>query len=125
MHSFIYFEIQAENPERAMQFYRETFGWTFTEVPGLPVPYWSIETPGGPGGLLQRPAKTPPPECGTNAFVCSFQAGDFDRTADTILRLGGQTALPKFAVPGKCWQGYFLDTEGNTFGVYQPDPNAA
>jgi predicted enzyme related to lactoylglutathione lyase len=22
------------------------------------------------------------------------------------------------------WQGYFLDTEGNTFGVHQPDANA-
>jgi uncharacterized protein len=76
------------------------------------------------GGLLQRPAKTPPQECGTNAFVCSFETGDFDQAAEKILGLGGVTALPKFAVPGKCWQGYFLDTEGNTFGVYQPDPQA-
>lgn len=22
------------------------------------------------------------------------------------------------------WQGYFLDTEGNTFGIHQPDTNA-
>jgi len=27
-------------------------------------------------------------------------------------------------VPGVCWQGYFLDTEGNTFGVFQPDSSA-
>jgi len=125
MSAFIYFEIQAENPARAIEFYQSVFGWTFTEVPGLPVPYWNIATSGGPGGLLQRPAKTPPAECGTNAFVCSFPTEDFDRTATEIPRLGGQTALPKFAVPGKCWQGYFLDTEGNTFGVYQPDPHAA
>jgi len=30
----------------------------------------------------------------------------------------------KFAVPGRCWQGYFLDTEGNTFGVFEVDPDA-
>jgi len=36
-----------------------------------------------------------------------------------ILSLGGKTALPKFAVPGVCWQGYFIDTEGNTFGLFQ------
>jgi hypothetical protein len=34
-------------------------------------------------------------------------------------------ALAKFAVPGVCWQGDFLDTEGNTFGIFQPDANAA
>jgi hypothetical protein len=27
-------------------------------------------------------------------------------------------SLPKFAVPGKCWQGYFQDPERNTFGVF-------
>jgi predicted enzyme related to lactoylglutathione lyase len=34
-------------------------------------------------------------------------------------------ALPKYALPGMAWQGYFIDTEGNTFGVHQPDPDAA
>ena len=33
-------------------------------------------------------------------------------------------AMPKFALAGMAWQGYFLDTEGNTFGVHQPDENA-
>jgi hypothetical protein len=27
-------------------------------------------------------------------------------------------------VPNTCWQGYFVDTEGNTFGIFQVDPNA-
>jgi hypothetical protein len=27
-------------------------------------------------------------------------------------------------VPGVCWQGYFLDTESNVFGIFQPDPAA-
>lgn len=33
-------------------------------------------------------------------------------------------ALPKFAVPKTCWQGYFVDTEGNTFGIFEVDANA-
>jgi len=74
--------------------------------------------------LLQRPAKTPPPQCGTNAFVCSLEVENFDATAKTILHLGGVVALPKFAVPGTCWQGYFVDTEGNTFGIFEVDENA-
>jgi predicted enzyme related to lactoylglutathione lyase len=32
--------------------------------------------------------------------------------------------MPKFAVPGVCWQAYFIDTEGNTFGIFEPDSNA-
>ena len=60
----------------------------------------------------------------TNAFVCSIQVGDFDEVSTLILRGGGTVALPKFAVPGRCWQGYFLDPEGNTFGVFEVDEGA-
>ena len=77
----IYFEIQADDPKRAIDFYSKVFGWTFSEVNGLPVPYWRIETGGSRGGLLKRPAKTPPMECGTNAFVCSLEIENFDSTA--------------------------------------------
>lgn len=91
----------------------------------IPIPYWRIDTEGIRGGLLQRPAKTPPPECGTNACVCSIEVPDIDAVTNTILSLGGTVALPKFAVPCVCWHGYFIDPDGNTFGVFQPDPNAA
>ena len=119
-----YFEIQADDTKRAMKLYGEVFGWKFTEAPGLPVEYWRIETEGAKGGLLKRPMKTPPPMHGTNAYVCSMEVENFDATAQKILSLGGIVALPKFAIPGKCWQGYFLDTEGNTFGIFQVDPQA-
>jgi len=124
MQNHMYFEIQATDPARAAHFYGQVFGWRFDLAPELPIPYCRIDTGQGRGGLLQRPAATPPPECGTNAFVCSFLVEDFDQTAATIARLGGRIALPKFAVPGTCWQGYFLDLESNTFGIYQPDEAA-
>jgi predicted enzyme related to lactoylglutathione lyase len=120
-----YFEIQADDVERAVRFYRSAFGWTFTRVEGLPVEYWRIETDGPRGGLLQRPAPPPPRKQGTNAFVCSMEVSDFDAAQKSITNAGGIVVLPKFAVPGVCWQGYFLDPEGNTFGVFQPDANAA
>ena len=120
----IYFEIQADDPQRAIKFYVQVFGWKFSEVKGLPIPYWTIETGGSRGGLLKRPAKMPPPQCGTNAFVCSLEVASFDATASTIEQLGGIVALPKFAVPNTCWQGYFVDLDGNTFGIFQVDANA-
>ncbi|BCX75129.1 VOC family protein [Acinetobacter bereziniae] len=124
MNTLCYFEIQSSNPEREMKFYHEVFGWKFNKVEGLPIQYFQIETVTLHGGLLERPAQTPPTQCGTNAFTCSFEVEDFDQTAEKILALGGRIAMEKFAIPNKCWQGYFLDADHNTFGLVQVDPNA-
>ncbi len=56
--------------------------------------------------------------------VLTMGVGDFDAAAQAILEAGGSVALPKYALPGMAWQGYFLDTENNVFGVHQPDPEA-
>lgn len=124
MNSIAYFEIQSTNPEKSIAFYKKVFGWKFEKQLGLPIKYWHITTDGIQGGLLERPAKTPPQECGTNAFTCSVEVEDFNKTAKHILQNGGQTALPKFALPGKCWQGYFVDNDINVFGIFQVDKNA-
>jgi predicted enzyme related to lactoylglutathione lyase len=104
-----YFEIQADTTGRAITFYREVFGWSFTKAEGLPIEYWRIETDGSRGGLLKRPAAAPPPRSGTNAFTCSIEVKNFDETAKKIQDQGGKIALPKFAIPSTCWQGYFLE----------------
>jgi predicted enzyme related to lactoylglutathione lyase len=73
MNGDIYFEIQADEPTRAVNFYREIFGWEFAKDESVPIEYWRIKTKGSGGAILKRPAKTPPPESGTNAFVGSFE----------------------------------------------------
>src|SRR3954462_10914787 len=100
------------------------FGWKFSKAEGTPIPYWRIDTGAARGGLLQRPAKRPPAECGTNAFCCSFEVDDFDKISEKILTQGGIVAMPKFLVVGTCWQGYFVDTDGNVFGIFEVDENA-
>lgn len=124
MSGIAYFEIQADHPESAVRFYADIFGWQFTKADEIPIPYWRIETGGIRGGLLKRPAPTPPTGHGTNAYVCSIEVDSFDSVAAEIMKRGGQVALEKFAVPGVCWQGYFIDPDGNTFGLFQPDPQA-
>jgi predicted enzyme related to lactoylglutathione lyase len=125
MNELAYFEIQANNPKRAAGFYEKVFGWEFTKDPAIPIDYWRIKAGWQMGGLLRRPAKAPlSHKSGTNAFVCSIMVKDFDETAKKIKSLGGKVALDKFAVPGKCWQGYFIDTEGNTFGIFELDETA-
>ena len=128
----VHFEIQADDLERAKTFYAAVFGWTFEDYGQFTggAPYWGITTgpeeePGINGGLLPRPVAAPGPAQGTNAYVCTMGVEDSDTTEQRILDAGGQVALPKMALTGMAWQGYYLDTEGNTFGIHQPDPEAA
>lgn len=92
--------------------------------------YWGVVTgpedqPGINGGLLPRPAPAPAEGQGTNAFVCTVGVEDYDAVERRILDAVGEVALPKSALRGMAWQGYHLDPEGNTFGIHQPDPQAA
>lgn len=124
MNNIVYFEIQSSNPPRDIDFYQTVFGWKFTKVEGLPVKYYQIETENMSGGLLKRPAAIPPTHCGTNVFTCSVLVENFDETSRKILEAGGQIAMPKFAIPGRCWQGYFLDLDQNIFGLVEADEKA-
>ena len=128
MNRITHFEIQADDVERTIKFYSAVFGWEF---PKWMENYWGIMTapkgskePGINGGLLKRPCPAPAPEQGTNAFVCTVEVADFDAVAKKIEAAGGKVAMPKFAIMNMAWQGYFIDTEGNTFGLHQADVNA-
>ena len=127
----VHFEIQADDVERAKAFYGAAFGWQFEDYSAMTgTTYWGVTTgpkdqPGIDGGLLQRPAAVPADGQGTNAYVVTMQVDDYDAVERRILEAGGRVALPKFAMPGMAWQGYYLDPEGNTFGLHQADPAAA
>lgn len=125
-----HFEIQASQPEVLIAFYKNVFGWEFQKWEGGQFEYWMVmtgkpeEAGGINGGLLPRPAPVPPVGSGTNAFVCTVTVEDFDAIAQKILANGGKVAMPKMALVGMAWQGYFVDPDGNTFGVHQADTNA-
>jgi len=124
----VHFEMQADDPQRAINFYQTLFGWEFTEyMPGF---YWLIKTgepgtPGIDGGMNKRPAPTPPKESGTNAFVLTVDVPNVDEIITAVEKAGCEIAMPKHAIPTVGWLVYFVDTEGNTVGAMQADPNAA
>lgn len=116
-----HFEIPADNIERASSFYGTVFGWTFHKWDG-PMPYWLVSTgpkdqPGIDGGLMLREH----PGQGT---INTVQVESLDATAAAVEQHGGKVVVPKMAIPGVGWFCYCNDTEGNTFGVMQPDPGA-
>lgn len=124
MNRVTHFEIQADDIDRARKFYTDVFGWEISQWPGME--YWMVLTapqdskePGISGGMLKRPCPAPAPEQGLNAHVCTIQVEDYDAIEKKILEAGGKVAMPKFDLSGMAWQGYYIDTEGNTFGLHQ------
>jgi predicted enzyme related to lactoylglutathione lyase len=124
----VHFEIHADDPERAIEFYTRVFGWDLQRWGQLE--YWVATTgdrsaPGIDGAILPR--RGPAPEVGdpVNAYVCTIDVPDLDATVSAATERGGEVRLPRFAVPGVGWQAYLADTEGNLVGVLQVDPTAA
>ena len=116
----IHFEVGAEDPERAVKFYEEVFGWTTQRWDG-PQSYWLLTTgpdgqPGINGGLMKRDARFP-------AVVNTLDVPDVEEYCEKIQAGGGSIMLPKHAVAGIGWVAYCQDTEGNTFGIMQFDPS--
>ncbi|MGW4488470.1 VOC family protein [Amycolatopsis sp. NPDC004368] len=121
----VHFEIHAGDPERAIAFYTAVFGWKFEQWGE--VPYWVITTGEGPGidgGLVPRQGEAPGGDAPVTGFVNTVSVADVDIAVSDAIRAGGTMALPKSPVPGVGWLAYCKDTEGNVFGMLQPDENA-
>ncbi|WEK54617.1 MAG: VOC family protein [Candidatus Cohnella colombiensis] len=130
MGRLVHFEIHVDDMERAKKFYGEVFGWKFEDwssyagIPYLGAVTGDANEPGINGALMQRQGPSPTPGQPLNGYASTMGVADYDSTEAKILNYGGKVALPKYALPGMAWQGYYLDTEGNIFGVHQPDENA-
>ena len=117
----VHFEIPADDTDRACGFYQQVFGWQISKWDG-PEPYWLITTgdnnqPGINGGLMKRRHPDQP-------VVNTIDVSSVDDYVAKISAHGGEIVVPKMAVPGVGWLAYFKDTEGNIFGIMQPDDSA-
>jgi hypothetical protein len=118
--NIVWFEIPADEPERAKAFYGKLFGWKINPLPHM-ADYSHIDT-GGPdaspdGGLMKR---THPGQSITNYILVPSVTKFMAR----VKKLGGDICKPKSAVPG---MGYFAicqDTENNTFAIWEMNPKA-
>jgi uncharacterized protein len=115
----VHFEIPADNPEMAITFYSDLFGWQFTKWDG-PMPYWLIDTGEGPGingGLLQKNGPDHP-------VVNTVDVADLDSMVPKVEATGGTIVVPKMPIPGVGWLAYFKDLDGNIVGMMQADSSA-
>jgi uncharacterized protein len=120
----IYFEIQADDPKRAIEFYGQTLGWKFSEVPGLPVPYSTIETGGSRGGLLKRPAKTHPPQAARMLLSARSKWRVSTQPPKQYWSWAGSLLCLSSQFPVRVGKATSSTLEGNTFGIFEVDPHA-
>jgi uncharacterized protein len=119
--SVVWFEIPADNVERAKKFYESLFGWKIERFPAAVENYWHIDTGGADGtpdgGLMPRMHPQQP--------ITNYVAvPSVDEAAAKVVKLGGKIMRPKTEVPH---MGYFAicrDTENNEFALWEKMENA-
>jgi hypothetical protein len=118
----VHFELPADDPARVSKFYSQVFGWTIEKWDG-PIEYWLVST-GSDGeiGIDGGIARRQPGESGT---VNTIGVGDLDVSLAAVEAHGGSIVRGRMPIPGMGWLAYCLDTEGNAFGIMQPDESAA
>ena len=132
MPTIVHFEMPADNVERAKKFYTDLFGWKIEKWPGTSsknsssssMEYWIVSTTDDKGnkahiggGLMKRQ--------GQHQQITNFiDVNSVDEYSSKIEKLGGKVVVSKMAVPG---MGYFtvcLDTENNSFGIWESNQSA-
>ena len=116
-----HFDIAADNPERALNFYQSVFGWKSQKWDG-PMDYWMVTTGsneqmGIDGGLMQRPH----PQATT---TITLEVDSVDDYMAKVEAGGGKVVDGKKTIPTVGYLAYCQDTEGNTFGIFQNDESA-
>ena len=123
MPNVVFFEIGADDPEKAAIFYTRVFGWEIQQGNEKGQQYWYLTTgdeddPGIQGGLSHRFNDLA-------STVNTIEVPSLDQTARIITEEGGRVLAPKIAIPGEGYIQYCEDLEGNVFGIMKFDEHAA
>jgi hypothetical protein len=123
MPDIYHFSINADDVSRARRFYERAFGWKFNAWG--PPNFYMIDTGGGSplhGSLQGRRELVAGQKM--IGFECTIAVESLDDTAAAIAQAGGRVIMEKSIIVGVGALMFFEDTEGNVFGVIQPDAQA-
>jgi uncharacterized protein len=129
MPTIVHFEIPTDNVEKSRKFYSELFDWnvekwTGTESMPEEMEYWTVITTYGKrhkaigGGLMKRQN---PQQQGIMNYI---DVRSVDEYSSKVGRLGGKIVVPKMPVKGMGYFAVCLDTENNTFGIWETNSEA-
>ena len=112
-----HFAINADDCERAKQFYQDVFGWRF-EAWGPP-DFWRIFTSSDAiHGALQK-RREPVSGSGMTGYECTIGVEDIKAIVTSIEAAGGKIVFPPFLIERVGTVAQFEDTEGNHASVMQ------
>lgn len=119
--SICWFEVPADDLGRAKKFYGSLFGWKFAKLPAAVQDYWHIDTGGKDaspdGGMMPRMHPHQP-------ITNYVSVPSVSKASAKVETLGGTLCKPKTAVPGMGYFAICLDTEGNTFALWEMNERA-
>jgi predicted enzyme related to lactoylglutathione lyase len=116
-----YLDFSADEPDRAVNFYRKVFDWQINKWDG-PREFWEIKTgesnePGIDGGLSKRER--------IGEWITPFiNIKSIDQYISKIESNGGKIIQPKTAIPTIGYTLLFKDTESNTIGLFEENKQA-
>jgi predicted enzyme related to lactoylglutathione lyase len=132
MPNIVYFEIPADDVDRAKGFYRSLLGWMIepTRVQMDPAMKAMMEyhdvttgkatdvTPMGgtlsTGGLYKRQIPGSP-------IINHVMVEDIDEVLTNVEKLGGKIVIPKMKIKSVGYNAIIQDTEGNLIGIFKPE----
>jgi hypothetical protein len=122
--SLVWFEIPADNLDRARKFYSGLFNWKISPFQGMQGPeaqkYLHIETGGvdasPDGGLTTREH--------IQGITQYINVASVDESSAQVEKLGGKVRARKTAVPQMGYYAICQDTENNTFAIWESDSDA-
>lgn len=122
MPTIVHFDLPADDPDRAKKFYTRLFGWKFVAPPGFP-DFYLIETtdlegkPALGGGMGKRGSPD-------QRIMNYIGVPSLEEYCTKVEQSGGTVIIPKMTVPKFGFMAVCMDTEGNSFGLWQEDPGA-
>ena len=114
----VHFEFSVPNPEKAVEFYSDVFGWSAQKLPD-PVRYWQLRTSEGPaqqgipGGIVE--SKT-----GVPRVSITVQVESLEEACAKVTRHGGSLVTERRLVPGYGVHVLCKDPQGNFFALIEP-----
>ena len=120
MSRVVHFELTADDPERAVKFYKDAFNWKIETWEG-DVPYWLCTTgdkdkPGINGAIMKRE------EGAQNNF--SISTDNIEESLEKIKKAGGTILSEIITIPTIGYSVYFKDTEDNLLNLFKWDCEA-
>jgi len=134
--TIVHFEIPADGVERSKKFYNDLFGWKIEKWPGTddskltsaatdqPIEYWIVTTTTDDkgnkalgGGMMKRQM---PAQQVTNYI----NVKSVDEYKSKVEKLAGKVVSPKKAVPGMGYFALCVDTENNSFAIWESNESA-